>query len=181
MKLPFLQIKIFEYQTQPNKFGSIRAQPNKINILMKIFFYPQKQKAASRIHLQCRRPWFDPWARKIPWRRERLPTPVFLGSPFGSVGKNPPAMRETWVQSLGWENLLEKGVPTSVFWPGEFHGLYIVHGVTKSRTQLSDFHFYFNISPRQFSPRHLAAAHSFRVTNSSFLLKGKIITGKPSL
>ena len=25
--------------------------------------------------------------------------------------------------------------------PGEFHGLYIVHGVAKSRTQLSDFHF----------------------------------------
>ena len=23
--------------------------------------------------------------------------------------KNPPAMRETWVSSLGWEDLLEKG------------------------------------------------------------------------
>ena len=23
------------------------------------------------------RPWFDPWVGKIPWRRERLPTPVF--------------------------------------------------------------------------------------------------------
>ena len=32
------------------------------------------------------RPRFDPWVGKIPWRRERLPTPVF--------------------------------------WPGEFHGLY---------------------------------------------------------
>ena len=28
------------------------------------------------IHLQCRRPGFDPWVGKIPWRRERLPTPV---------------------------------------------------------------------------------------------------------
>ena len=36
-----------------------------------------------------------------------------------------PAMRETWVQSLGWEDPLEKGKAThSVFWPGEFHGLY---------------------------------------------------------
>ena len=26
--------------------------------------------------------------------------------------KNPPAMRETWVQSLGWEDLLEKGKTT---------------------------------------------------------------------
>ena len=31
-----------------------------------------------RICLQCRRPGFDPWVRKSPWRRERLPTPVFL-------------------------------------------------------------------------------------------------------
>ena len=35
--------------------------------------------------------------------------------------KNPPAMREAWVQSLGWEDPLEKRkVPTPVFWPGEF-------------------------------------------------------------
>ena len=27
---------------------------------------------------QCRRPRFDPWIRKIPWRRKWQPTPVFL-------------------------------------------------------------------------------------------------------
>ena len=26
--------------------------------------------------------------------------------------KNPPAMRETWVQSLGWEDPLEEGMAT---------------------------------------------------------------------
>ena len=26
--------------------------------------------------------------------------------------KNPPAMRETWVRSLGWEDSLEKGTAT---------------------------------------------------------------------
>ena len=31
--------------------------------------------------------WFDSWVRKIPWRRDRLPTPVFLGFPGGSDGK----------------------------------------------------------------------------------------------
>ena len=31
------------------------------------------------------------------------------GSPCGSVGKDPPAMQETWVRSLGWEDALEKG------------------------------------------------------------------------
>ena len=31
----------------------------------------------ERIRLQCKRPSFDPWVRKIPWRRAWLPTPVF--------------------------------------------------------------------------------------------------------
>ena len=36
---------------------------------------------------------------------------------------NLPAVREAWVQSLGWEDPLEKGtVPTPVFRPGKFHG-----------------------------------------------------------
>ena len=37
--------------------------------------------------LECRRPQFDSWVRKIWWRRDRLPTPVFLGFPCGSAGK----------------------------------------------------------------------------------------------
>ena len=41
--------------------------------------------------------------------------------------KNPPALRETCIQSLGWEDSLKKGkLPTPVFWSGE------VHGVTKN-------------------------------------------------
>ena len=28
------------------------------------------------------RPGFDPWVGKIPWRRERLPTPVFWPGEF---------------------------------------------------------------------------------------------------
>ena len=34
--------------------------------------------------------------------------------------KNPPAMQETWVQSLGWKDPLEEGMAThSVSLPGE--------------------------------------------------------------
>ena len=37
--------------------------------------------------------------------------------------KNPPAMRETWVQSLGGEDPWRRaGQPTPVFLPGESHG-----------------------------------------------------------
>ena len=34
-----------------------------------------------------RRPLFDSWVEKFPWRRDRLPTPLFLGFPGGSDGK----------------------------------------------------------------------------------------------
>ena len=36
----------------------------------------------ERIHQQCERPGFDPWVGKIPWRRERLPVPVFWSGEF---------------------------------------------------------------------------------------------------
>ena len=43
--------------------------------------------AGKKIHLQCRWPQFDSWVRKTPWRRDRLPTPVFIGFAGGSDGK----------------------------------------------------------------------------------------------
>ena len=108
--------------------------------------------------------WFDFWVRKICWRRDRLPTPVFLGFPCDSAGKestcnagdpslisgsgrpfregigyplqyswaslvtqlvkNRPAMLQTWVQSLGWEDPWRRErLPTPVFWLREFHEL----------------------------------------------------------
>ena len=37
--------------------------------------------------------------------------------------KDLPVMQETWVQSLGWEDSLEKEwQPTPIFLPGQFHG-----------------------------------------------------------
>ena len=53
----------------------------------------------------------DSWVRKTRWRRDRLPTPVFLGFPCGLAGKES-AMQETWIRSLGWEDPMEKGKST---------------------------------------------------------------------
>ena len=43
-----------------------------------------------------------------------------MGLPImAQIVKNLPAMQETWVLSLGWEDPLEKEmVPTPVFFPG---------------------------------------------------------------
>ena len=54
--------------------------------------------------------------------------------------KNPPAIWEIWVPSLGWEDPLEKRKAThSSFLAYRIPWTGIAHGVTKSRTQLSDF------------------------------------------
>ena len=37
---------------------------------------------------------------------------LLLASPLAHLVKNPPAVWETWVQSLGWEDPMEKGKTT---------------------------------------------------------------------
>ena len=83
-----------------------------------------------------------PGSGKIRWRRDRLPTPGFLGFHGGSAGKE-----STWnagdlglIPGLGRYPGEEKGYPL------QYSGLEnsmncIVHEVAKSQTQLSDFHF----------------------------------------
>ena len=61
--------------------------------------------------------------------------------------KNPLALQETWVQSLGWEDPLEKGdsypLQYSCLENPTDRGAWqaTVHGVAKSRTRLRDFDF----------------------------------------
>ena len=57
----------------------------------------------KKIFLQCRRPWFDPWVGKIPWRRKSQPTLVFLRGEFH--GQRSLAGCSPWVWS--WTRLSE--------------------------------------------------------------------------
>ena len=58
--------------------------------------------------------------------------------------KNPPAVPETWVQSLGWEDPMEEGMATHssiLAWriPMDRGAWQItVYGAAKSQTQLND-------------------------------------------
>ena len=62
----------------------------------------------------------------IPWsgssHGERIGYPLqYSQAPLvAQTVKNPPAMQETWVRSLGWEDHLEESMqPTPIFLPGE--------------------------------------------------------------
>ena len=74
---------------------------------------------------------------------------IYMGFPGAQLVKNPLAMWETWVRSLGWEDPLEKGTATyssilawRIPWTEELGGLHSM--VSQSRTRLSNFHFTFN-------------------------------------
>ena len=61
--------------------------------------------------MQCRIPWFDSSTRKIPWRMDSLLQYSWASLVVQTV-KNLSAVLETRVQSLGWEDPLEKGTAT---------------------------------------------------------------------
>ena len=60
---------------------------NSLHSSMGVFPDNSVGKESTSVGKEYRRPRFDSWVRKIPWRRDRLPTPVFLGFPCGSAGK----------------------------------------------------------------------------------------------
>ena len=87
---------------------------------------------------------FDSWVGTICWRRDRLPTPVFLGFPCGLAGKesacnvgdlgsisglggSPGEGNGYPLQYSGLENSMDRGA-----WQAT------VRGVAKSQTRLSD-------------------------------------------
>ena len=81
-----------------------------------------------------RRSRFDSWVRKILWRRDRLPTPVFLGFSCGSAGKESACNVGDLgsIPGLGRSPGEGKGYPLQ--YSGEFHGLYRPWGLKESDT-----------------------------------------------
>ena len=84
-----------------------------------------------------------PGSGRSTWRRDRQPTPVFLGFPCGSASKESACS----VGDLGSIPGLGRSPGEGNSYPLQYSGLensmdYTVHGVAKSQIQLSDFHLY---------------------------------------
>ena len=71
--------------------------------------------------LQCRRPGFEPWVGKIPWRRKWQPTPVFL-----------PGESHGWRSLVGYSPSGHKESDTTEWLDFHFHSLALslVYGPT---------------------------------------------------
>ena len=84
------------------------------------------------------------WVRKIPWRRDRLPTSVFMGFPFGSGGKKSAcnagdlgSIPGLGTSPVGWhDNPLQDSCLENPHDQRSLEGY--IHGIAKSQIQLSD-------------------------------------------
>ena len=99
--------------------------------------------------------------------------------------KNPPAVWETWVRSLGCEDPFREGKGYPLQYYGLENSMDTVHEVTKSQTQLSDFHFHFLVTLLWFVLRCLKFRSSFLLlyqykyqqkTNDEFIIMKKVLT-----
>ena len=142
-----LQARILEWVAAPSSRGS--SQPrDRTHVSSKLHWKVDSLPLTSLVAQLVKSPpatqktRFDSWVGKIHWRKDRLPTPVFLGFPGGSAGKesscnmgdlgsiprlgrSPGEGNSYWLLCFGLENSMDS----------------IVHGVAKSQTGLSDFHF----------------------------------------
>ena len=109
-----------------------------------------------------------------------------------------PAMRETWVQSLDWEDPLEKEwQPIPVFLPGEFHGQRRLFGYSpwgckesditytiysqrslKWRGQLQILYYYRKIVMKRFRKGFLRVSSHWSVASRKVIDKKEFVNGE---
>ena len=80
-----------------------------------------------------------PGSGRSPEEGKGYPLQYSWASLVAQLVKNLSTKRETWVRFLGWEDPLEKGKATHSHSGLENSMDYIVHGVAKSWTRLSDY------------------------------------------
>ena len=104
-----------------NRVAKLRLTEVSYKGLEKIWRYRLPWNLSWQRSLQCRRLQFNSWVRTIAWRGDRLPTPVVLGFPGGSAGREPTCNAggsgfDPWVGKIPWRRAWQ---PTPVFLPGE--------------------------------------------------------------
>ena len=71
--------------------------------------WPPYSSVGKKLACNAGNPGLIPGLGRSPGEGIGYPLQYSWASLVAQLVKNPPAMRETWVQSLGWEDPLEKG------------------------------------------------------------------------
>ena len=107
--------------------------------------------AAKESTCNAGHPISTPGSGRSPWEGIGYPLLYSCVSLVAQIVKNLPAMRESWVQSLGWEDSVEEGTATHssflawrILWTEEPDWLQFMG--PQSWTGLNDFHFLFPVS-----------------------------------
>ena len=134
------------YRADMAQCSNIMISLKRKKLIFSLYFFKNWASLIAQLvknHLRYRKPWLDSWVGKICWRRDGLPTPVFLGFPCDSAGKESVSNAGdlSSIPGLGRSSGERKGYPL------QYSGLEnsmncIVHGVAKSQIRLSDFHFH---------------------------------------
>ena len=96
---PTLQMDSLPAEVQGKPYSKPNSKPNiKASLIAQLV----------RIHLQCRRSQFDSWVGKIPWRRDRIPTPVFWTGEF--QGLYSPWVIKGWIRLSNFHFQLSFGM-----------------------------------------------------------------------
>ena len=120
-----------------NKIQANQTQPNK-----RIIYHDQGflgSSVAKESACNAEDPASIPGSGRFPGEGIGYPLQYSWVSLVAQLMKNPPAIWETWVWSLGWETHWRRGTATHssiLAWRMDC----IVHGVAKSQTWLSNFH-----------------------------------------
>ena len=107
------------------------------------------------------------WSEKLYNLKSFIKAEYLCFSHVAQLVKNLPAMWETWVWFLGWEDPRDKGTATYssiLAWriPWTVYSLW----VTKSQTGLSNFH---SLSHRPWNFKHLLAITHLSVKNNNYM------------
>ena len=126
------------YQGDPGSIpGSGRSAGEGIGYLLQ---YTWASLVAQLVkNLQCKRPQFNSWIRKLPWRRDRLSTSVFLGFPCGSAGKESAYNAGDLGSILGLGRSPGEWIGYPLQYSGLENSMHLVHWAAKSRTRLRNF------------------------------------------
>ena len=79
--------------------GSVELQQRMGMHPVPLLLFPRMGLSGKEATYQCRRLGFDPWVRKIHWRKKWCPTPVFLS---GKSHKQRSLLG--YKKSMGWQS-----------------------------------------------------------------------------